>query len=573
MALDASASTPPREQRYLSRSRSRSRSPSHLSAAGQLHDINKPNVPLLPQRPAFVTLASGAYMPSALLWANAVRKQLDEREARRTVEACAAEEDLMQADVIIFCGFDDIPSKASPGIIFRTLCSLELPPMSHLGDPMFPHFRFCWRKLGLWALIEYDAVVYMDADVLLLGDVTDLLRFVPEMSELAAVPACQCWCSDECKYTVPASTLYPDDDLYFNGGVLVFRPSKDVFDDMAQNLQKSVKDYPFAEQDFLNQYFKGRAIPLNPKYNSLKFAFNNDKHSKIINLESCVVLHFVMAKPWEKLAKTEQEFDHLHQLWRDSWSQYQLSSSRWLQWPKLSADVTPLADCLYYVPDFLSEQFEDELATQIHSEDRCWHKLRRRQLQCWGGVPHPDGSICEPLPAWLSKVAADLVDVGAMSKMPDQCLINSYSAHEGIDAHCDGPLFLPEVAVLSLEGPALLRFGLIDKAARPDLPSRFEILLRPRSLLVFRCAAYSLYVHHILSATSDCISGSCVNCVAAGVTPGMVLNRAGRRTSLTMRRLRNVKVDAKESINMSRELQSERASQWEWWAHHISEFD
>ena len=50
--------------------------------------------------------------------------------------------------------------------------------------------------------------------------------------------------------------------------------------------------------------------------------------------------------------------------------------------------------------------------------------------------------------------------------------------------------------------------GLVDKAASPDLPSRLELLLRPRSLLLFADEFYELYVHVIAARAADEISES-----------------------------------------------------------------
>merc|ERR1712060_583716 len=109
---------------------------------------------------------------------------------------------------------------------------------------------------------------------------------------------------------------------------------------------------------------------------------------------------------------------------------------------------------------------------------------------------------------------------------------------------------------LSLEGAALLRFGLVDKKARPDLPRRFEVLLQPRSLLVFADEAYELYVHWIDHEVEDV------------TVDGLVVPRAPRRTSLTMRRLASVQSHSHEAV--SNEHHAARAAQWAWWDSQLS---
>jgi len=162
---------------------------------------------------------------------------------------------------------------------------------------------------------------------------------------------------------------------------------------------------------------------------------------------------------------------------------------------------------LWYVPDYASEAAASRLAAAVY-ESGDWCELSSRRLQMFGGAPHPDGAVCEPLPEHIQSAAAGAAD--ALGGDADFCLVNSY-AHGGISPHSDGPRFHDAVAVLSLEGPALIRFGLVDKAASPELPGRVELLLRPRSLLVFSGAFYALYVHVIASRAADPITELCRN--------------------------------------------------------------
>merc|ERR1712014_438950 len=97
-------------------------------------------------------------------------------------------------------------------------------------------------------------------------------------------------------------------------------------------------------------------------------------------------------------------------------------------------------------------------------------------------------------------------------------------------------------AIVSMEGPALISFGLVGKAARPDLPSRLELLLRPRSLLLFRGDAYELYVHSVPHTVEDTVGTACCNLLVSNAVLGEVVRRAPRRTSVTLRRIRHVRV-------------------------------
>eukprot|EP00913_Durusdinium_trenchii_P032439 g30371.t3 len=97
--------------------------------------------------------------------------------------------------------------------------------------------------------------------------------------------------------------------------------------------------------------------------------------------------------------------------------------------------------------------------------------------------------------------------------------------------------FESEVAILTLEGPALMYFGLVEKKIYPSLPPRLELLLEPRSLLVLKREAYELYVHRIDHVTVDVTQ------------TGEKIPRAPRRTSLTLRRLKHVQLRSEEVLS------------------------
>jgi len=62
----------------------------------------------------------------------------------------------------------------------------------------------------------------------------------------------------------------------------------------------------------------------------------------------------------------------------------------------------------------------------------------------------------------------------------------------------------------------------------------FEILLRPRSMLVFAGGCYSDMMHGIAAQDHDTVSEQCINCESAECSPGDVIERR-HRISLTVR--------------------------------------
>ncbi|CAJ1375366.1 unnamed protein product [Effrenium voratum] len=495
------------------------------------------------QRIAFVTLATSEYREGALVLTAGLRSRVD-------------------ADVVVF---GDAEMSLVPGVHWRPLSDLPDVPVPS-GEPLMPNFRFCWKKLGLWALEEYDVIIYLDADTLILGDVRSLLNFIPAQGELGAVPACECWRSESCNYTAKDAD---ESDFYFNAGVLLLRPCKRDFLNMMDALsrrqpqaakgpcQQAAADrlpaeMPFAEQDFLNIFFRRKVRRLPPTFNALQHALRNPKHA--MPLDTCCVLHFVMGKPWARASRLEEDFAELRALWwkaHEEFAPYANVRPMWHQ--RRVHEKLPL----FLVPGYLSAQKQASLLSTVHGMER-WVELRNRRLLCLGGVPHPDGAICDVLPPVIRELGAQLVEAGGLSGLPNQCLINAYSPGQGIDAHSDGPRFESEVAIVTLEGPALMHFGLVEKKAYPALPPRLEVLLEPGSLLVIRDEAYELYVHRIDHAEVDV------------TREGLQVPRAPRRTSLTLRRLSHVR---QRQDQTDEQWDAAQQLQWQWWNSQLSEID
>lgn len=67
-------------------------------------------------------------------------------------------------------------------------------------------------------------------------------------------------------------------------------------------------------------------------------------------------------------------------------------------------------------------------------------------------------------------------------------------------AHTDGPLYTPNVAILSLGSTCLMSFYKSAPDASAQTPV-LQVFLRPRSLIVFRDELYTSYLHQIEEVT------------------------------------------------------------------------
>lgn len=110
----------------------------------------------------------------------------------------------------------------------------EVEPIANPNPPegqAFASFATTYTKLRIWEQTDYDKLIYLDADTLVLRDLQELL----DRPGFAAAPC----------------GTAPDQ---FNSGVLVLTPSRDIFSDMLQKLPV-LRSYDGGDQGFLNEYF------------------------------------------------------------------------------------------------------------------------------------------------------------------------------------------------------------------------------------------------------------------------------------------------------------------------------
>eukprot|EP01065_Artemidia_motanka_P011985 TRINITY_DN16537_c0_g1_i1.p1 TRINITY_DN16537_c0_g1~~TRINITY_DN16537_c0_g1_i1.p1 ORF type:complete len:340 (+),score=98.82 TRINITY_DN16537_c0_g1_i1:63-1022(+) len=200
---------------------------------------------------------------------------------------------------------------------------------------------------------------------------------------------------------------------------------------------------------------------------------------------------------------------------------------------------------LYYIPDVVTEEAERQLlgcvADGRYAEAGKWVRLRTRRLQEWGGVPvigqgrvHP-----ETLPPWLRAFCDSLsgMDLWGGSHA-NHVLVNEYDLGAGIMPHSDGPAYHPATAILSLAADAVFKLE-PSKAMRDRGTEEREVrlLLRRRSLLVFRGSAYTDWEHSVPESQPGWCEhlGTLANASAASAESGQRERCESRRVSLTIR--------------------------------------
>ncbi|XP_022746201.1 galactinol synthase 2-like [Durio zibethinus] len=188
-----------------------------------------------------------------------------------------------------------------------------------------------YSKLRIWEFVEYSKLIYLDGDILVFDNIDHL--FDMEDGYFYAVMDCFCektWshtpqykigycqqCPDKVQWP---SQLGPKPPLYFNAGMFVYEPSLSVYDDLLSTL-KVIAPTPFAEQDYLNIFFRDIYRPIPPIYNLVMAMLW--RHPENIELEKAKVVHYCAAgsKPWRYTGKEEnmdrEDIKTLVTKWRD----------------------------------------------------------------------------------------------------------------------------------------------------------------------------------------------------------------------------------------------------------------
>lgn len=141
----------------------------------------------------------------------------------------------------------------------------------------FDRFGKNWMKLRVWAWDEFDAIILLDSDMVVLEDITHLFR-LPTDFAFAPQQGHSGW--------------------YVNsGGFILLRPCRAVFQSMMVLMQSDEKLKfmdDFAEQSFLTWFFRYTAFELPMRYNlNFKFLLNGLAPGG----EPPAVIHFAQKEP------------------------------------------------------------------------------------------------------------------------------------------------------------------------------------------------------------------------------------------------------------------------------------
>jgi alpha-N-acetylglucosamine transferase len=214
-------------------------------------------------------------------------------------------------------------------------------PRVHRDYSNDTRFYDCWSKLAVFSLTQYDRLILLDADMLVVKNMDELMDLdLGPNYVFAASHACLCnplkkphyprdWVPENCPYTLqhsdreaaqtrgvpPASAK----SAMPNSGLVVLNPSSTVNDAIMQALGEEGRTsaYDFPDQALLGDVFSGRWMALPYVYNGLKTLRWPGVHDAIWLDDRVKNLHYGLTpKPWQ-VDRQDECVDELEKRWWD----------------------------------------------------------------------------------------------------------------------------------------------------------------------------------------------------------------------------------------------------------------
>ncbi|MFT3765000.1 MAG: glycosyltransferase family 8 protein [Minicystis sp.] len=186
---------------------------------------------------------------------------------------------------------------AAQGWTIREVDPIENP--NPATQQMLPRFGAAYTKLRAWELDEYDKLVFLDADTIVVKNVDDLF----ERPALAAAP----------------DFFLPD---RFSSGVMVIEPSRALFQGMVAALA-DLRSYDGGDQGFLNLFFAdwyampaAHRLPVGYNMAHFIYQFMRAHPATWEKLQHEVkIIHYLVQKPW----RARSTLSGASELWWDAY--------------------------------------------------------------------------------------------------------------------------------------------------------------------------------------------------------------------------------------------------------------
>lgn len=191
--------------------------------------------------------------------------------------------------------FKRVQAHFGDGYCFKDLYLKDVGKMVNNTNVDSRFTKYTLYRLVLPKVIDDNRILYIDADAIVNGDITDFYHMDLGANLIAGV-------IDQGAYDKKYSYLldgigFTRDDIYLNAGVMLFNWAKIRELNLCETWLKEINSnhYGCHDQDVINMTCRGRALPVNLKYNVSLSTGLKTKEIKI--------MHYAGIKPWQNPQK------------------------------------------------------------------------------------------------------------------------------------------------------------------------------------------------------------------------------------------------------------------------------
>ncbi|WCJ23249.1 galactinol synthase 2 [Euphorbia peplus] len=182
--------------------------------------------------------------------------------------------------------------------------------------------------------VEYEKMIYLDADIQVFENIDHL--FDSQNGYIYGVMDCYCernwrfspqykigYCQQCPERVIWPSKMGPPPPLYFNAGMFVFEPNLCTYSRLLDDCEVTPPT-SFAEQDFLNMFFKDVYKPIPAEYNLVLAMLW--RHPENLELDKVKVVHYCAdgSKPWRYTGKeVNMDREDIKKLVKKWWEIYE----------------------------------------------------------------------------------------------------------------------------------------------------------------------------------------------------------------------------------------------------------
>jgi lipopolysaccharide biosynthesis glycosyltransferase len=205
--------------------------------------------------------------------------------------------------IVLDCGLSEATKQKIKSVYPKTeFRQIQKQNYKHINTANTPvRLRNTFYTLDVFAQTDFDRLIFLDMDTLIMGDLTLLFK------ETAVFAAAQC-------YKRSKDVLIDE----INSGVFVVNKPA-ISDEVYRQLLAIAPNYPESpDQQILNAAFKGRIKYLDKAFNVEKRLLHARRLSHYRDPRNIRILHFVGVKPWasDEEKKREQDYTDFERLWR-----------------------------------------------------------------------------------------------------------------------------------------------------------------------------------------------------------------------------------------------------------------